>query len=402
MRVAIRRANARVATVAAAAAEIATAATAATAVAPMPAAPSTGGGSFGLSPGLAALTQATHVSSDSDSGDEDLELGLCRFAQPPPAAPFSTSAPATSAGGDASSPCDGSVALLPPAPPAEPFSFSLATTSLPPDSSATGGVDALAAFSFSAPAAETAMGVEKDAEGALGAAETGRRHLWLRELSHGECVIFASGSAARCARALADYPFESEDGTEELLPRFAAVVGGRLPSSGRSSFTVLMSRSHSSRMRYVDSDEWVESTCNSIVGVCDVRAGTSWAWDVYGELDVCSHLTDGSWTLAGCEGPTPTRRRAAFRHAVSAPYYDLDVSFEIEPLSLHVQIVVDADAGTVSTFFNKHPRGFVLSGFPPGVSLRPWARPAPEWPATYHGGRMVVAGIDGAESVVFE
>jgi hypothetical protein len=64
-------------------------------LAPTTAAPtSTRGGSFGLSPRLAALTQPTHLSSDSDSdGDEDHELGLGRFAQPPPDAPFSAAAP---------------------------------------------------------------------------------------------------------------------------------------------------------------------------------------------------------------------------------------------------------------------------------------------------------------------
>ena len=81
----------------------------------------------------------------------------------------------------------------------------------------------------------------------------------------------------------------------------------------------------------------------------------------------------------------------------------LDGSKDCEPKELHlrVKIVVDADAGTVSTYFDDDPRALVFSGFPPGVALRPWAVPTQQTPPL-DPERGVYEGIDGAESVAFD
>jgi hypothetical protein len=91
--------------------------------------------------------------------------------------------------------------------------------------------------------------------------------------------------------------------------------------------------------------------------------------------------------------------------------YDLE-QIEHDPLTFKVHIVVDADAGTVSTHFDGSERARVYPGFPRGTALRPWARVAAQSPLPRLGsdGRpddpddtdFEVSGVDGAESVVFE
>ena len=107
------------------------------------------------------------------------------------------------------------------------------------------------------------------------------------------------------------------------------------------------------------------------IGVCDEAARYAW-----GLLPAQGHLRRWSRDLDG-------RVRGRPRPASYPDGHCRQVMFDAmgRPSDLHgkatgvtIQVIVDADAGTLAYRIGRGPELPALSGFPRGVALRPWAR----------------------------
>jgi hypothetical protein len=106
--------------------------------------------------------------------------------------------------------------------------------------------------------------------------------LWLPQLSHG-CAISDDAAAARTAQVVS-----SHEEWEADVPRLAAAVGGCLPSSGVTAFTVRVSRSQFEKRRAMRDPHnvgWIESNCAARSSACAMLTSAQRGRGACGTMD---------------------------------------------------------------------------------------------------------------------